>query len=34
MLSIPPALFDVLHLTENMQVGLAIDNGQIAKLHS
>ncbi len=29
MLSIPPALFDVLHLTENMQVGLAIDNGQL-----
>ncbi|WP_375671353.1 hypothetical protein [Bartonella sp. CL434QHHD] len=27
ILSIPPALIDVLHLTENMQVGLAIDNG-------
>ncbi|PIT67932.1 AbrB/MazE/SpoVT family DNA-binding domain-containing protein [Bartonella tribocorum] len=29
MLSIPPALLDVLHLTENTQVGLAIDNGQL-----
>ncbi|QEE09241.1 antitoxin [Bartonella kosoyi] len=29
MLSIPPALLDVLHLTENTQVGLAIDNGRL-----
>lgn len=29
MLSIPPALLDVLHLTENTQVGLAVDNGQL-----
>ncbi|EJF82129.1 AbrB/MazE/SpoVT family DNA-binding domain-containing protein [Bartonella doshiae] len=29
MLSIPPALLDVLHLSENTQVGLAIDNGQL-----
>lgn len=27
MLSIPPALLDVLHLTENVQVGLTVDNG-------
>ncbi|WP_455475731.1 AbrB/MazE/SpoVT family DNA-binding domain-containing protein [Bartonella sp. B17] len=27
MLSIPPALLDVLHLSENTEVGLAIDNG-------
>lgn len=27
MLSIPPALLDVLNLTENTEVGLAIDNG-------
>ncbi|WP_273754089.1 AbrB/MazE/SpoVT family DNA-binding domain-containing protein [Bartonella sp. MM73XJBT.G] len=29
MLSIPPALLDILHLTENTQVGLAVDNGQL-----
>ncbi|WP_375660428.1 AbrB/MazE/SpoVT family DNA-binding domain-containing protein, partial [Bartonella sp. CL74QHWL] len=29
MLSIPPSLLDVLHLTENTQVGLTIDNGQL-----
>ncbi|WP_375647093.1 AbrB/MazE/SpoVT family DNA-binding domain-containing protein [Bartonella sp. CR84HXZ] len=29
MLSIPPALLDVLHLSENTQVGLAIDNGKL-----
>ncbi|UTO28629.1 AbrB/MazE/SpoVT family DNA-binding domain-containing protein [Bartonella harrusi] len=29
MLSIPPALLDVLHLTENTEVGLAIDNGRL-----
>ncbi|GAA5100475.1 AbrB/MazE/SpoVT family DNA-binding domain-containing protein [Bartonella acomydis] len=29
MLSIPPALLDVLHLAENTQVGLAVDNGQL-----
>ncbi|WP_208434797.1 AbrB/MazE/SpoVT family DNA-binding domain-containing protein [Bartonella taylorii] len=29
MLSIPPALLDVLHLTENTQVGLAVDKGQL-----
>ncbi|GAA5105581.1 AbrB/MazE/SpoVT family DNA-binding domain-containing protein [Bartonella jaculi] len=29
MLSIPPALLDVLHLTENTQVGLAVENGQL-----
>ncbi|WP_455466923.1 AbrB/MazE/SpoVT family DNA-binding domain-containing protein [Bartonella sp. B39] len=29
MLSIPPALLDVLHLTENAQVGLAVDNGRL-----
>ncbi|VEJ46006.1 AbrB/MazE/SpoVT family DNA-binding domain-containing protein [Bartonella vinsonii] len=29
MLSIPPALLDVLHLSENTQVGLAIDNGRL-----
>ncbi|AQX31564.1 PemI protein [Bartonella schoenbuchensis] len=27
MLSIPPALLDVLHLVENTEVGLTIDNG-------
>ncbi|WP_019218689.1 AbrB/MazE/SpoVT family DNA-binding domain-containing protein [Bartonella florencae] len=27
MLSIPPTLLDVLHLSENTQVGLAVDNG-------
>ncbi|WP_455480114.1 AbrB/MazE/SpoVT family DNA-binding domain-containing protein [Bartonella sp. B23] len=29
MLSIPPALLDVLHLSENTEVGLAIDNGYL-----
>ncbi|WP_375630887.1 MULTISPECIES: AbrB/MazE/SpoVT family DNA-binding domain-containing protein [unclassified Bartonella] len=29
MLSIPPALLDVLHLSENTQVGLVVDNGRL-----
>ncbi|WP_375653824.1 AbrB/MazE/SpoVT family DNA-binding domain-containing protein [Bartonella sp. AP19HLJMH] len=29
ILSIPPALLDVLHLSENTQVGLVVDNGRL-----